>query len=170
MKLKDEITFELMLSVRKAGHEVVIPNFYFGRYEMDVFRLLPNGNVYEYEIKTSRQDFKTDFTKKRQVIHNGKVVEVTKHEELKFGNYCANKFIFVVPKDLVKPSEVPEKLGLIYYSKDEFGSRFELVKQPKFLTKKQIDVNKDELITKLAFRELNLRLKIYNLTNKKIIL
>lgn len=44
---------------------------------------------------------------------------------------------------------------------------FKVVQQAKFLTKKPIDVNKDELIKKLAFRELNLRLKIYKLTKNK---
>lgn len=166
MKLKDEIAFELMLSVRKAGHEVVIPNFYFRHYEFDLFRILPNGNVYEYEIKTSRQDFKSDFLKSRIIGTGETKIEVLKHEEIEFGKYPANKFFFVVPEGLVAPSEVPKRLGLIYYSKTEFGAKFELIRPPKFINKEVIEVNHEELVKRLAYREWNLRLKNYELTKK----
>ena len=164
MKLKDEILFELISSVRKSGNEIVIPNFYFGRYEFDLFRLLPNGNIYEYEIKTSRQDFRSDFEKKRRVFRGMDVVEVSKHEEIEFGKYPANKFFFVVPEGLVKPEEVPLKLGLIYYSNKSYGPEFKLIRNPKFINKEKIVLNPFDLLKKMAFRELNLRLKIYKLT------
>lgn len=160
MKLKDEIAVELMVAIRKHGSEVVIPNFYFGNYEFDVFRLLNNGNVYEYEIKTSRADFKNDFKKKRRVRGSEYVIEVTKHEEIDFGNYSANKFFFVVPEGMIKPEEVPKNMGLIYYGKDEFGATFKVKRPAKFINKNKIEFDQMEMIKKLAFRELNLREKI----------
>lgn len=166
MKLKDEIAFELILSIRKAGQEVVIPNFYFGRYEFDIFRILPNGNVYEYEIKTTRQDFKTDFKKSRIVGTGETKIETLKHEEIEFGNYPANKFFFVVPEGVLKATEIPKGLGLIYYSKTEFGAKFELMQAPKFINKNKIEINHEEISKRLAYRELNLRLKNYELTKK----
>ena len=72
MQLKDKICFDLMTFVRKTPNEVVIPNFYFGFYEMDVFRLTPSGFITEYEIKTSRADLKNDFKKSRFVQINPK--------------------------------------------------------------------------------------------------
>src|SRR5690606_3298234 len=94
------------------------------------------------------------------------LIQVTKHEEIEFGNYPANKFFFVVPDGLVKPSEVPTRLGLIYYTKDEFGSRFRVVRMPKFINKNKIEINHEEISKRLAYRELNLRLKNYELTKK----
>ena len=175
MKLKDEIAFELIQSIQKSGSEILIPNFYFGYYEFDVFRMLDNGNIYEYEIKTSRADFKNDFTKKRKVISDGNIIEVGKHEEIKFGKYSANKFFFVVPEGLIAPEEVPGKLGLIYFHKERFTMhpekyliRFEMVKAPKFINKEKIEIDHIGLLRKMAFREMNLRLKIYEITKQKL--
>ena len=72
MQLKDEIMFKLTTFIRKIPNEVIIPNFYFGWYEMDVFRLTSSGFVTEYEIKTSRADLKNDFKKSRFVQINPK--------------------------------------------------------------------------------------------------
>ena len=165
MKLKDEILFELMSFVRRSGHEVVIPNFYFGRYEMDLFRLLSTGYVHEYEIKTSRADFRSDFKKKKSFdVGMDQPIEITKHDEISLGKYKANKFFFVVPDGLVTPAEIPEKCGLIYYLGD---GRFKTEKPAKFLNKNPVKVDHQELNKRLCFREWNIRQKNYLLTKKQ---
>ena len=167
MKLKDEMCFDLMTFIRKTPNEVVIPNFYFGWYEMDVFRLTSSGFVTEYEIKTSRADLKNDFKKSRIVKFSnqeGDNTEVFKHEEIEKGSYKANKFFFAVPDGLVKAEEIPKNCGLIYYEK-----RFETfreVKPAKFIHKNKFDESGfKDLCKSLSWREMSIRLK--NVQQKK---
>ena len=165
MKLKDEICFDLMTFIRKTPNEVVIPNFYFGFYEMDVFRLTPSGFVTEYEIKTSRSDFKNDFKKSRTVSFSKKLddnTEVFKHEEIEKGSYKSNRFFFIVPEGLVKPEEVPNNCGLIYYKKYEgttFG-RFTTVKPAKMIHRNKFEESGfKDLCKSLSWREMFIRQK-----------
>mgnify|MGYP003599660712 FL=1 len=162
MQLKDEIMFKLTTFIRKIPNEVIIPNFYFGWYEMDVFRLTSSGFVTEYEIKTSRADLKNDFKKSRFVQINPKdpndKIEIFKHEEIDKGSHKANKFFFVVPEGLVKPEEIPKNCGLIYYEK-----RFETfreVKPAKFIHKNKFDESGfKDLCKSLSWREMTIRAK-----------
>mgnify|MGYP003451401513 CR=1 FL=1 len=170
MKLKDEICFDLMTFIRKTPNEVVIPNFYFGFYEMDVFRLTPSGFVTEYEIKTSRADLKNDFKKSRFVQINPKdpndKLEIFKHEEIEKGSHKANKFIFVVPDGLVKPEEIPKYCGLIYFKKTKTYKEFKVVQIAKFLHKNKFEESGfKDLCKSLSWREMSIRLK--NVQQKK---
>lgn len=157
MKLKDEILFNLLTFIRKSPNEVVIPNIYFGRYEMDVFRFTPSGFVTEYEIKTTRADFRNDFKKSKTIqFSKNDSFEVTKHEEIESGLHNANKFYFVVPDGLVKPEEVPKNCGLIYYK----GKEFKIVKTARFINKKNhLEGKLQDLIKLLSYREFTIRLK-----------
>ena len=169
MKLKDEICFDLMTFIRKTPNEVVIPNFYFGWYEMDVFRLTPSGFVTEYEIKTSRADLKNDFKKSRIVKFSnqeGDNTEVFKHEEIEKGSYKANKFFFVVPDGLVKPEEIPKNCGLIYFKKSvseidgQTYKEFKIVQPAKFLNKNKFEESGfKDLCKSLSWREMTIRAK-----------
>lgn len=166
MKLKDEICFDLMTFIRKTPNEVVIPNFYFGWYEMDVFRLAQSGFVTEYEIKTSRADLKNDFKKSRFVQINPKdpsdKVEVFKHEEIEKGSHKANKFFFVVPEGLVKTEEIPKHCGLIYYK----NGNFKIVQVAKFIHKNKFEESGfKDLCKSLSWREMIVRQK--NIQQKK---
>lgn len=80
-------------------------------YEGDVMMVSPSGFVTEYEVKTSRADFKKDFSK------------VSKHNRLKKPNapskswgypYAPNYFYYVCIDGLIKKDEVPAYAGLIY--------------------------------------------------------
>ena len=175
MKLKDEMCFDLMTFIRKTPNEVVIPNFYFGWYEMDVFRLTPSGFVTEYEIKTSRADLKNDFKKSRIIKFSNKEgdnTEVFKHEEIEKGSYKANKFFFVVPDGLVKPEEIPKHCGLIYFKKSvseidgNIYKEFKVVQPAKFLNKNKFEESGfKDLCKSLSWREMTIRLK--NIRQKK---
>lgn len=162
MQLKDKICIELMSFIRIKPNEVVIPNYYFGFYEMDVFRLTPSGYVTEYEIKTSRADFKNDFKKSRNVSFSNKIgdnTEVFKHEEIEKGSHKTNKFFFVVPKGLVKADEVPKNCGLIYYDENR-SDKFEVIKTAKFINKRNyFEDGFQELVKNQSYREFELRKK-----------
>ena len=162
MHLKDVICVELMSFIRKTPNEIVIPNYYFGRYEMDVFRLTPTGYVTEYEIKTSRADFKNDFKKSRRVYFSQKMgdsTEILKHEEIEKGSHKANKFFFVVPKGLINVDEIPKNCGLIYYDENR-SDKFEVIKAAKFINKNNFfEEGFKDLVKSLSYREFAIRVK-----------
>jgi hypothetical protein len=114
----------------KGGYDVVLPNFFFGWSECDVFRITEADFVVEYEIKVSKTDFYADFKKEGRN-------DCTKHNNLKkgIGDYCPNRFFFVVPEGLITIDEVPEYAGLLYYS----NGWFSLKKNARLLHKRRFD-------------------------------
>lgn len=103
MKLSDKISLKLQDWTRTSGYDIIIPNYFYGHYEMDLFRLVKSGYITEYEIKISRSDYFADFKKYK------------KHERFLDKTCYPNRFYYVVPEDLIKESEVPKYAGLIYY-------------------------------------------------------
>lgn len=132
-RLVDKITVndikKGLMIFAKGNYDVVLPNFFFGYSECDIFRITESDLVIEYEIKMSKSDFYADFKKKC----NGE----SKHDNLKSGNgkYCPNRFFFVVPSDLIPISDVPEYAGLIYYS----NGWFTIKKNAKLIHKNKFD-------------------------------
>lgn len=103
----DKITLDLMDWVIFSPYDIAIPNFYFARNEMDVFKLEAGTQyVIEYEIKCSKADYERDFDK----------VSGIKHRNFAKGFGLPNKFYFVVVEGIV--CEVPEYAGLVYWNKD----------------------------------------------------
>ncbi len=157
MKKADEIKHRLLESCRGAGREIVIPNFYVGRWEMDIFRMTPSGMVYEYEIKISRSDFKNDFKKSYDEYRSGghEVESVKmKHDIIKSGERKCNRFFFVVPEGLVKPEEVPKHCGLMYFQDNGY---FRTVKNAPLLHKNKGNQDLMWIAQQLSFRESNAR-------------
>lgn len=155
MRLCNKIQLELMTWCRGNPYDIIIPNFYYGRFEMDVFRLLPSGYCVEYEIKISKADFKKDFKKGFATGGYTRPLEQhTKHDRLQGGQTKTNRFFFVVPADLVQVSDCPKHAGLIYYHE----GRFSVLKSAPLLHKNQAspEVYK-ELSKSLSFREQKLR-------------
>ena len=95
------------------GTDIVMPNYYYNGYEMDVFRVMNSGYVIEYEVKISRGDFFQDFKK-------GTQYGMPKHDEVKNGNKC-NRFMFVTTKGLIEKHEIPEYCGLMEYHGYDFA-------------------------------------------------
>lgn len=167
MKLSDQITKDLMKYLRSRGgyRDYVLPNFYVGKYEMDIFRVTGSGYIQEYEIKTSRSDFRNDFNKEHYNLKKSAIsgkyerLYTKKHDFIKSKNYPANKFYFVVPKNLISIEEVPDYCGLIYYN----GGWFEEVKQAKMLHSRKISksIEKD-ITTRCYMRYMQLLLKMKN--------
>jgi hypothetical protein len=113
-----------------------------GLQECDVISVSKSDYIYEYEIKTSRADFKKDFIKEKHThIINEKYTKTIKGQ---LTYLLPNYFSFVTPKDLITIDEVPDYAGLIYMNED---SSFEVVKKPKLLHKTKAN---EEFIRKLA--------------------
>lgn len=89
-------------------------------FECDVFELTASGFFREYEIKTSRSDFKADG---RKLKSNGewtdghgwrRLPDRVKHEELAGGSLLGpSRFYFVTPVGLIERSDLPKWAGLI---------------------------------------------------------
>lgn len=150
----NEIQKELLNFV-KGGYDVVLPNFYFGYHECDVFRINQSDFVIEYEIKVSRSDFFNDFKKDS--------ADGDKHRNLLtgVGVYCPNRFFFVVPEGLISLDEVPKYAGLIYYK----GRRhFEFQKTGKLIHKQKF-TNYRSICHTLAGRDEGHRKRIKEIRN-----
>ena len=111
------------------GSAIVIPNSTIYGWESDLLRVTNAMYVYEFEIKTSRADYRRDFKKER-------------HRHFTETGYRAprgpNYFTYVLPKGLVEIDEVPEWAGLMWWYPREddlriWGDRplFETVRKPK---------------------------------------
>ena len=148
MKLTDKIKKRLLRWCQTNSYDIVLPNFYYEDYEMDVFKLSYSGICIEYEIKVSRSDYLRDF-KKYLDYTNG-----TKHYTLLNGKRICNRFYFVMPTDMVDVSEVPSYCGLIYY--DEKYDSLSYKRNGKILHRNKMEDYK-ELAFKLAYREEGLR-------------
>jgi hypothetical protein len=147
MKLKDRIAWELLHRIGERG-DILIPNFFVGRWEADLYMVRKSGIVVEYEIKTTRSDFFNDFKK-----NTGTYTSTPKHLHIKTGDRMINRFYFVVPRGLVSEPETPSYCGLIFY--DDNGTFSEIRQAP--LLRKKFTINFEEIARKLSFREYIIR-------------
>lgn len=143
-----------LLSWTKGGwNDIVLPNFFYGHTECDVFKINGSDFVVEYEIKISRNDFFADLKKK------------DKHEKLCGGvdKYCPNRFYYVTPENLVTIDEIPPYAGLLHY---DGVALFDTIKNAKLLHKRKvnIDIFRDVCKT-LAATTLDQRKRIIKLRN-----
>jgi len=164
VKLADLIVRDLRAYVRSGAGDIMIPNYYVDGYEMDMFKVSERGYVTEYEVKVSRGDFKADFKKAPELFEKHKLGS-TKHDRVKTGERLCNRFYFVVPQGLVKPEEVPEYAGLIYYTKAgriEWMGDFRLVKNARLLHKRtMVDAHYKSIVATLMQREERWRWNAY---------
>lgn len=128
-----------------GGYDIVLPGFFYGSNECDVFRINESDFVFEYEIKISRSDFFADFKKEK------------KHERLRIAaDNTPNRFFYVCPENLIKVEEVPVYAGLIYFSDPSFI----IMKSAKLIHKNKF--TKFRMIARtICFREANLRSELY---------
>jgi hypothetical protein len=122
---------QLALWVDDRQYPFQIPNAFFYGWECDYWALDIAGVAREFEIKISRSDFFNDAKKQ-------------KHAECKGANY----FYYVVPKDLIKPSEVDKRYGLIYVWD---GGHVSVEKKPRRLHDKKFE-QWQMLANKMYFR------------------
>jgi hypothetical protein len=92
-------------------HRLIVPLASWASQISDLVSVDRHNRLCEFEIKLTRADFKADFRK-------------TKHHYMRLRDrfapgdgvrlFIPSTFYFVTPKNLVRPSEVPEHAGLLY--------------------------------------------------------
>lgn len=146
--------------------DIIIPNFYVGSHECDIFRITKAGVIYEYEIKVSAGDLSND--RKKGIVRTnyftGVEVKKSKDDSLLAGDRC-NYFYYILPPQLInKP--IPDWAGILQFDKNNTYNRFKLIRRAKRLNKLTIDIDYKKLCQSLAFRERNLRYKYLRLKNR----
>jgi len=127
----------------KANGSFFMPNFHFLWHEADLIYLTKSGYSTEFEIKISRSDF---FNDKKKTC--GKI---SKAEYLRSGKGC-NYFYYVVPKGLIKLSEVPEYAGLIEIDFTRSYNHIDYVKLSPKLKKEKTEWIKEKIFEKAYYR------------------
>lgn len=122
-------------SEQKKDSLAVIPNLYLNdQWEADLIKIKRNGEVEEYEIKTSSQDFKNDFKNKTE-----------KHNAFKtlFNLYdLPNQFYFICPEGIIEPEQIPEYAGLKVIRKRGLQKQLKTVKLAPTLHNERLDANR----------------------------
>lgn len=125
--MTNEITRKLCRELRNRGHLFVLPNFYIGDWECDIFSITARGYTNEYEIKISKADFENDRYK------------INYKNELKLVNIITgkrvSKFWYVFPEGL--KLDIPPYAGVITYD----GHFFRTVIEAPFMNKTKIDLS-----------------------------
>ena len=109
---------------RVGSYKVLVPNVYLYSWESDLLGISRSNYVTEYEIKTSKQDYKNDFTKERKHQYFRKLYNVS---------LLPNRLYYVCPYGVIE--EVPEYAGLIYIckQKNRIGYYLKTVKKAPLL-------------------------------------
>jgi hypothetical protein len=132
------VKFFLYKHLRFAGYDYVINEFKYQNSIIDTFAIA-NGRGVEFEIKLSREDYLTDFSKIYWVGKN-----VNKHSVLAAGESALiTKFYFVVPENMIDIRECPKHCGLIWATETKANAlspgangkviSFRVVKNPPLL-------------------------------------
>ena len=123
----------------KSTVQYALDNVYIFNWESDKLIKTRSGLIYEFEIKTSKSDYRHDYDKKdRYAILEGKEVFLPSYEtegkkyESKYGlddkfreNYLIerfkkpNYFYYAVPEGLIDVPDIPEWAGLVYFLPEE---------------------------------------------------
>lgn len=128
------------------GYNYRIDNaFIFGYdWESDFFCINRDGWAFEFEVKTSRSDFKADMKKPKHEIfktgyytqtHRSNGVDVSKQIEKKF---IPNRFYYAVPCGLISKDEIPEYAGLITID----NLSLKIVRRAPFIHRRKLEFRK----------------------------
>jgi len=100
-----EIQNALYFYRKRRGDKFFAPNFYF-KWETDFLAVTSSFQVYEYEIKISRADFKADLKKneKHRTYKEGKLVAL-----------IPNRLYYACPEGLLCEEEIPSYAGLVWF-------------------------------------------------------
>jgi hypothetical protein len=129
-KHTEESIIKILRNKFNQGYTYRISNAFVFAYdwECDFFCVSNEGYSFEFEVKISRADFKTDSQKYKHTLFK---------KTDKAGILVPNKFYYVVPKGLVTAEEIPKYAGLIYV-----GEHAEIVKRAPFLHKNKRDLRR----------------------------
>lgn len=106
-----------VLMVESYSKPIQITNYSGIGFEADVLMITKSGMAYEYEVKTSRGDFKKDFTK----LAKHKIYSSDRPYLVRARNYPKkpNHFYYACKEGLISVSEIPSYAGLVYITKDK---------------------------------------------------
>lgn len=127
-----------------SNYYPIITNSYVYTWESDLLALNKNTKyVTEYEIKTSRADFKADF--KKEDKH--KYIELVFNDGIE-NPQSPNHFYYVTTPGLLDRSEIPEYAGLI-----QIGNSITFTKRAPLLHKNKAEDGFDkQLLTKAYYK------------------
>lgn len=99
---------------------LTIPNFYYDpRYESDILSITKAGYVNEFEIKTSLNDFKNEFRKKKRKHKTLEWIITAYRNKMPKHWSIPNYFWFVAPEKLIRLNLIPRHAGFIEVKKDK---------------------------------------------------
>jgi len=139
--MTDEITRKLCRYLRHRGHQFVIPNFYYGNWECDVFSMTMSNYTNEYEIKISKADFENDKYKSYRPYHGETQL---KSVDTILGKRTS-KMWYVFPMTL--ELDIPPYAGIIIYNRGQFKT----IREAPFLHKRKVDMS-NKLLYNIAVR------------------
>lgn len=117
-------------------HHIIVPNVYLFSWESDLISVSRRDIVHEYEIKTSRRDYKNDGkkTRRHQTLASG-----TDRFNQGLKTHCPNYFWYVAPKNVLEGGTFPEYAGLIEILLYDHSMGFSVVKKAPQLHRDHLD-------------------------------
>lgn len=146
-KLIQNALFDTMFDLKDSKGQqefyYLTPNVNLFDWESDMIAKSKDERIFEFEIKTSREDFFNDLKKKRTKILSNPLDQTRK----------PNLFYYILPMDCVKDEEIPEWAGYYFYRHYQCTSRgliieFFLKRKAVKLTNKLISTQ--EILTLLT--------------------
>lgn len=129
-----KVEYVLQHRIISANKLAVIPNYFLGSFECDLFAMNKNLYTTEYEIKHSKRDFQNDFKKYRQYYDwkEHKTSDKNKHVQIASGERT-NRFYFVLEASI--SVEIPKYAGLITFERRGDWVQFEYKKRAPLIHK-----------------------------------
>ena len=149
-----------------ATSDYKLSNVFIWDWESDFFCLTSSGYAMEVEVKISRGDFKADMkkTQKHFILRNAGEEEVDMPVHSWSGSQTMirkvrpkspNKFFYCCPATMIKPEEIPEYAGLLWFDPEHEMNSIQTVKPAKWLHKNKQDLSR-VLLDKYYYLYLNL--------------
>ena len=106
---------------------LVVPNLYFrnSRFESDIVVIQKTGLSYEYEIKCSKADFRSEFTTRSKMLKHKYISPYS------IGRHRPNFYSFVSPPDIIALEDIKiDEYGLFHITD---GFYIKKIRRPKRL-------------------------------------
>lgn len=100
----------------RTRYEIVIANAYIlgSPFESDILRVRKSGFFVEYEVKTSRADFRNDFNKRTGTgVAKHDIYKGQRSDSKRTKLPIPKQFYFLTPEGLIDDADIPDHCGLI---------------------------------------------------------
>jgi hypothetical protein len=158
-KHTEESIVKILRKHYNQGYTYRINNAFIYGYdwECDFFCVNKEGYAYEFEVKISLADFRSDFQKYKHLLF--KKID-------KKGVLIPNRFYYVVPDGMVAPADIPKYAGLIYI----VNTHAKVIKRAPLLHKVKRDYRRilcDKFYERYIQQRRDYAASIYNITLAK---